>query len=169
MKFISVLDKFEGNLWSYHVVIPAKIAIQYISGENDRRVICTFNNQIEFQCALMHKGDGDYFINVNKKIREELNLKPGNQVTVGLEKDDSEYGLPMPDELKETLLQDENGDILFHALTPGKQRTLIYIAGSVKDTQKRINRALAIVTHLKNMNGKINFKQLNEMLKLMKD
>ena len=169
MKFISVLDKFEGNLWSYHVVIPAEIASQYISGENDKRVICTLNNQIEFQCALMHKGDGDFFINVNNKIREGLNLKPGNEVTVSLEKDYSEYGLPMPDELKETLLQDENGDILFHALTPGKQRTLIYIAGSVKDTQKRINRALAVVTHLKNTNGKINFKQLNEMLKLMKD
>ncbi len=169
MEFKSVLDKFEGNLWSYHVIIPAEMALEYILNENDRRVICTLNDKITFQCALMHKGNGDYFINVNKKIREALNLNLGNEVAIKLQKDHSEYGLPMPEEFKETLLQDEEGDKLFHSLSQGKQRTLIYIAGSVKDTQKRINRAIVILTHLKITKGKINFKQLNEMFKIMKD
>ena len=167
MEFISVLEKFDGNLWSYHIVVPAGIAEQYISGEADRRVICSLNNKISFQCALMHKGDGNYFININKKMRDQLGLKLGSQVEYSLEKDESEYGLPMTDELKETLLQDEEGSEIFHSLTLGKQRTLIYIAGSVKDTQKRINRALAIISHLKITKGKINFKQLNEGIKMM--
>ena len=111
-------------------------------------------------------GDGSYFISVNKKIRDKLKLTPGTEVIVHLEKDESEYGLPMPEEFMESLIQDEIGNQIFHSLTPGKQRTLIYIAGSVKDTQKRINRALAIITHLKNTNGKINFKQLYEAMKL---
>jgi len=167
MEHISILEKFDGNLWSYHIVVPDEIAKHYISGDSDRRVICTLNNRTSFQCALMHKGDGNYFININKKIRENLGLKPGSHVTYSLEKDESEYGLPMTDELRETLLQDEEGNEIFHALTMGKQRTLIYIASSVKDTQKRINRALAIVTHLKITKGKINFKQLNEGIRVM--
>ncbi|MBC7390145.1 MAG: DUF1905 domain-containing protein [Opitutaceae bacterium] len=166
MNFTAVLEKFEGNLWSYYLVVPVSIALPYISDDGDRRVVCTLNNQTEFQCALMHKGDGNFFININKKIRDSLKLKLATQVSVSLRKDESEYGLPMPDELNETLLQDEDGHEIFHALSPGKQRTLIYIASSVKDTQKRINRAIAIVTHLKSTNGKINFKQLNELLKI---
>jgi uncharacterized protein YdeI (YjbR/CyaY-like superfamily) len=87
-------------------------------------------------------------------------------VSVLLKKDESEYGLPMPEELQELLLQDEEGDRLFHALTIGKQRTLLYIVGSVKDTGKRISRALAIVNHLKATGGKIDYKKLNEAIRL---
>lgn len=38
----------------------------------------------------------------------------------------------MPEELEELLHQDEEGNRLFHALTPGKQRTLLYYIGAPK-------------------------------------
>ena len=165
MDFKSTLQKLD-TLYSYHIGVSTAIAEKYITPQSDRRVICTLNNSLSFQCALMHMGDGSYFISVNKKIRDKLKLTPGTEVSVHLEKDESEYGLSMPEEFMETLNKDEEGSQIFHSITPGKQRTLIYIAGSVKDTQKRINRAIAIVTHLKNTNGKINFKQLYEAMKL---
>jgi len=162
-----VLEKFDGNLWSYHLVVLKEIAENFISAENDRRVVCTINKKTSFQCALMHKGDGNYFININKKIRDAEKLKLGESVYIDLAKDTSKYGLPITDEMKECLEQDEEGSAIFHALTSGKQRTLIYIASQVKDTQKRISRALAILSHLKSTKGKINYKQLNETIKAM--
>jgi hypothetical protein len=163
--FTAIIEKFNSNLWGFHFCISAEIGNLFITEGNDRRVICTLNGKEEFQCALMPKGDGNFFINVNKKLRDALKLNIGSVVNVLLKKDESEYGLPMPEELQELLLQDEDGDKLFHALTIGKQRTLLYIVGSVKDTGKRISRALAIVNHLKANGGKINYKKLNEDLK----
>lgn len=160
------MEKFDSNLWGFHFCVSAEIGNQFVTEGNDRRVICTLNDKQEFQCALMPKGDGNFFINVNKKLRDALKLAIGSQVSVLLKKDESEYGLPMPEELKELLLQDEEGDKLFHELTIGKQRTLLYIVGSVKDTGKRISRALAIINHLKATGGKIDYKELNEGLRL---
>lgn len=87
------------------------------------------------------------------------------QVQATLRKDDSKYGLPMPEEMQEVLDSDEEGNRLFHALTPGKQRTLLYIAGFPKTSDKRISRAIVIVEHLKANHGKIDFKMLNQALK----
>lgn len=113
----------------------------------------------------MPKGDGGFFININKKIRDSLQLKIGMQVQATLRKDDSKYGLPMPEELDELFKMDEEGNRLFHALTPGKQRTLLYIVGFPKTSDKRITRAIAVVEHLKANNGKIDFKMLNVALR----
>ena len=90
-----------------------------------------------------------------------MGLKIGSKVSVKLCKDESEYGLPMPEELAELLAQDEEGDRLFHALTPGKIRTLLYIIGQPKNSDDRLHRALAVVEHLKMYKGKIEYKQLN--------
>jgi uncharacterized protein YdeI (YjbR/CyaY-like superfamily) len=114
---------------------------------------------------LLPRGDGSFLITVNKKLRDSLGLKIGSKVSVSLWKDESEYGLPMPEELAELLKQDEDGNRLFHALTPGKLRTLLYIVGQPKNSDARLLRALAIVEHLKTNKGKINYRQLNEEMK----
>ncbi len=65
------------------------------------------------------------------------------------------------EELAELLAQDEEGNRFFHALTPGKLRTLLYIVGQPKNSDIRLHRALAIVEHLKMNQGKIDYKTLN--------
>lgn len=162
--FYSTLKKFNSPLWTYHLEIPEEIALELISGK-DRRVVCTLNDKKKFQCALMPDGDHYWFININKRLRDTLKLQVGEKINVKLEKDNSEYGLPVTEELKELLDQDQEGNSLFHSLTPGKQRNLIYIAGQVKNPAKRLTRALVIVNHLKIHNGQINFKALNQELK----
>ena len=164
MEFTALLDNFNSPLWGHHIVVPAALAAPFIDG-NDRRVVCTLNGSVAFQCALMPKGDGNFFININKKLRDKLKLHEGAQVAVELSKDESEYGLPMPEELAELLAQDEAGNRLFHALPPGKQRNLLYIAGSPKTSDTRLKRSIVLVEHLKSHDGKIDFKRLNEDLK----
>lgn len=164
LHFTSTLELSNNKLWGAHFVVPDIIARVFVSNDA-RRVVCVLNEKIEYQCALLPKGDGAFLITVNKKMRDTLGLKAGSPLAVSLRKDESEYGLPMPDELDEVLRQDEPGSRLFHALTPGKIRTLLYIVGQVKDPDKRIGRALAILEHLKANEGKINYRQLNEQIR----
>ena len=168
MKFTAVLAKSESPLWSFHIPVPEGVAQHFLS-QNHKRVVCNLNGKEEFQCALMPKGDGSYFIIANKQLRNKLHLKVGDEVNVFLKKDESKYGLPMPEELQELLNQDGEGNRLFHALTPGKQRNLLYIAGKPKRAETRLKKSIVIVEHLKAQKGKIDFKQLNVDMKNAND
>ncbi len=163
-EFTAILQKFDSNLWFYYILVPEAICEPFI-GEKEKRVVCTLNGTEEFQCALMPKGEGGYFININKKLRDKLKLNIGDAVTASIRKDDSQYGLPMPEEMAELMQQDDEGNRLFHALTPGKQRNLLYIVGSPKTSETRLKRAVVCIEHLKVNGGKIDFKRLNEDLK----
>jgi hypothetical protein len=158
--FIALLDKFDSNLWHFHVPVPKKTADKFIDG-NDRRIVCTLNKTETFQAALMPDGKGDFFILVNKKLRDKLKVQDMDEILVELEKDTSEFGLPMPEEFAELLEQDDQGKDHFMALTDGKKRTLLYIIGKPKGADLRIRNGIAVLTHLKRNEGKINFKQLN--------
>lgn len=164
IEFTSIIENPNGKGWNFYFVVPNEIAAQLIEN-GSRRVVCRLNDSVEYQCGLIPHGKGQFAVMVNKKTREELNLHINSQVQVALRKDTSKYGLPMPEELEEVFRQDEEGDRLFHALTSGRQRTLLYLVSSVKDSEKRIMRAIAIVEHLKATNGKVNMKQLNESLR----
>lgn len=163
MEFTAPIEKHDSEVWFYHIVVPQEIVDHFLN-DGGQRVVCTLNGKESFQCALM-PADGKRFININKKLRDKLGLVLGEPVTASLSKDTSEYGLPMPDEFREMLNQDPVGDRLFHELTPGKQRNLLYIAGGVKSIDKRIERAIVIVEHLKTHQGKIDFKALNVEMK----
>jgi hypothetical protein len=164
LQFTSVLEKSGNRLWGCHVGVPDRIAAQLTDG-GSRRVVCTLNGSTEFQRALIPHGEGLFVITVNKTLRETLRLDIGRQVTVTLRNDESTYGLPMPAELEELLRQDREGDHLFHALTPGRRRNLLYIVGAVKNGQGRAVRAVAVITHLKQNGGRVNFRQLYASLR----
>ena len=144
--------------------IPARIGKKFEKKDGSRRVVCTISDSEGFQCALL-PSDGDFVIVVNKKKRDQLGIAAGDRIDVELKVDDSKYGLPMPEELQEVLNQDPDGDKLFHALTAGKQRSLLYLIGKVKDIDRRIHTALVCIDHLKKNEGVIIGEQLHEELK----
>jgi len=159
------LEKTNSSLgWNYHIPIANDLAQKFIDGEN-RRIICTLNKKVKIHSALMPDGSGHWFVFVNQNIRKQLMLDAGDELNVTLEKDKSAYGAQMPLELAELLNQDDRGSKYFHALTPGKQRTLMYIISKVKNTNSRLNKALAIVHHLNESEGKLDFKRLNVLIK----
>ena len=73
--------------------------------------------------------------------------------------------MPMPEELGELLLIDELGSQYFHALTPGKQRALIYQVAKPKREATRLRKAVGILDYLKSVRGKLDFKELNEFVR----
>lgn len=166
--FDSTIYRFDSDLWHFHFPVKSEMVKDLIKDKN-RRVVCNLSKVYEFQCALMPDGNGDFFINVNQEIRKKLKLDEGSKVTVALWKDESEYGLPIPPEFEELLIQDEEGAKLFHALTPGKIRTLLHIIAKPKNTMIRLNCGLAVLHHLKHQKGKIEYKQLQIDLKSFKN
>ncbi|OGU74557.1 MAG: hypothetical protein A3H45_10950 [Ignavibacteria bacterium RIFCSPLOWO2_02_FULL_55_14] len=162
--FTSSLEKSTNKLWGCHVRVPGSVAATLIRGM-DRRVLCSMNGTPERQCAIVAYEKGSFVITVNAEQRKTLRLDFGASVKVRLRKDTSEYGLPMPEELNELLRQDKDGRRLFHALTPGRLRTLLYIVGKGSSVDQRLHRSTVIVRHLKENSGKINYKQLSIALK----
>ena len=145
----------EKPMYHYLLIEKAWVAPLGFTG-NVRRVVCTMNGEFSFQCSLMPNGRGAYYISVNKENRTRLGIIPGDTVHVELTRDTSKYGLPMPGELQEVLAQDPDGDRLFHALTNGKQRTVLYYVSKQKNIDRKIKAALIIIEHLKTNEGKID-------------
>lgn len=73
--------------------------------------------------------------------------------------------MEMPQVLEAVLEQDPDGSQHFHALTLGKQRNLIYLVSQVKNEQSQMKRSLAMMEHLRENRGELNFKMLNELIK----
>lgn len=163
MKLKVPILKFESDLWSYYVAIPKAIGNKFIEGD-DRRVICTIENGRPIHSALMSKGDV-YSIYVKKDFLKKHALAEGDEVEVTLQKDRSEYGMPIPESFQVLLDQDMEGSRYFHQLSKGKQRSLIHIVGKVKNVDSQLAKGLAIMHHLKEAQGELDFKRLNVLIK----
>ena len=145
-KFESHLGHFDNNVYGYHFLVDESIARKFIDGTN-RRVLVTVNNDIKFRGGLMGSNEGWYIL-LNQKIVNQLNLEIGDKLSIVMEKDHSEYGMDMPEELQVLLDQDDEGRKYFEALTPGKQRNLIYLVNKVKSPDARLNKALGYCSSL---------------------
>lgn len=162
VSFESTLTKSASG-WLYLPVSP-EIAERFPISSKTRRVVCTLNGSYTYQCALV-PGKGIFSIGVNKPIREKLGLNEGDIVGVKIEADTSKYGMPMPEEFEEVLRQDPEGDRLFHALTPGKQRSLLYMIANPKNIDSRIHLGLIVLEHLKDNGGKLDPERLHYEMK----
>ena len=164
VKFKTTLTRSPADSGWHFLIVTKEIVAKFGFEGKFKRVVCTINGGESFQCALMPSGDLFYII-VNKRKRDALGIVAGETVNVLLEKDESKYGLPMPKEFAEVLKQDGEGDRLFHGLTAGKQRSILYLLSRPKDLDVRIHQGLLIVEHLKENDGKIIDKNLYEELK----
>lgn len=164
LSFDSILEKYEDNLYNYHLKVPEDIVAK-IKKEKMNRFMCSMNKGSEFHASLIPAGEGIYFIKINKELRQEHKIKLGDTVTVSIEKDNSKYGMPLPEEMEELFLHDPEGDHLFHQLTPGKQRSLLYLVVKIKSKEKRIEKSFIILEHLKEQKGSLDFKILNQDFK----
>ena len=166
MKKISIkvpLGDKRSNLWGFHFRIPEEVAIKFKNGK-DRRIIATFNNQIKNHCAIMPSHEGP-FIMLNKQLVQQLNIEEGDLVAIQIEKDNSEFGMPICEEFEAVILGDKEVFNHFKRLTPGKQRNLIHLVNKIKSPDIKMIRSMAIAHHLMEAKGKLEFKQLNNTIK----
>ncbi len=157
------LQNFRNNLWSYYLSIPKELGDTFIEGDN-RRVLCFINDQPPIHSALMPKGD-EYTIYIKKDFKQKLKIEEGDEVSLAIEKDSSDFGIPLPESFELLLAQDDVGRDYFLALTKGKQTSLVYLVNKVKNIDSQLAKGLAIMHHLKEAKGMLDFKRLNVLIK----
>jgi len=162
--FKAKVQLLDSPIWGCVVPIPNEIS-QPIVEAHGKRIVCQINGKIAYQCALMPDGNGGYFVLLNKDNRKKLGVDIGDEIELSIQPDESKYGLPMPEEFEEFLLQDPELDRLFHDLTPGKQRALLHQIGSPKRAETRMKKAVVVAEYLKVNNGQLDFKALNQAYK----
>jgi len=163
MDFQGKLEKFDFNHWHFHIPVSDEIVNQMMD-EQHRRVLIWIQGSGPYHLALM-KSKKYWYILVNQELRKRLELDETHQFQVRIERDHSEFGHDVPEELQVLLDQDVEGNGFFRNLTPGKQRSLIYLVTTVKNPESRMKKSLAIINHLKLSKGKLDFKQLNSLIK----
>ncbi len=139
------IQKFDSGM---HYIMIDDNLVELYKSKGSKRAICTLNSE-RFHCAFMPKKEGGYFINLGSGICKKLNLKVGDSIYPTFEEDLSEFQFEMPEEFAEVLAQDPDADTIFQNLSDGNKRSLIYLIGLVKSTDKRIERALKIAEKLK--------------------
>jgi hypothetical protein len=118
-------------------------------GGHKTRLICKINQQAGFPCAVMPHGNGSNYIMLSKEKFKKFKLNYDDVYRIELLKDESEYGMPMPEELEEVLKQDPEGKARFNLLSPGKQRNIIYYTSKIKSQNLRVERAWLYINNLK--------------------
>lgn len=166
MKFNATIDAFSENMMFYenHIRIPEDVFESMSKITEMKRILCKINHLEPFHCAMLPHGNYHYIL-INKEIFKKLQIQKGEIVSVMIEQDDSEYGLPMSEEMQEVLNADPEGNELFQRLTPGKKRTLIHLVNKVKNSSLKIEKSFVILDHLKNHRGVLDFRNLQEDFK----
>lgn len=166
MKFKTTLQKENyHNIYHTFFFVPDNVVSKLLEGSANKRVVCTVNGKVKYHCAFHGDGTGRHRIMLNQQRVKELGLMSGETIEVELEKDTSEYGVEMSEELREVLDQNPDADRIFHTFTKGMQRTLIYWVDNVKSSEIKIRRALVMTDHIVAQNGKPDYKQLNADIK----
>jgi hypothetical protein len=162
--FTGSISYFDSQVWSRYIDVPDDI-VQQFKKIGAKRFLCTFNDEVTKHCALLSHGDGRYFVMINQEEFKKLGFDIDQEVSITLEEDKSDYGMPMPEEMRELLHQDPIANKYFHSLTPGKQRGLLYIIGKPKGTETRLRKAITVCEYLKSSQGNLDYRELNQAFK----
>jgi hypothetical protein len=147
VSFSTTILESLGMSGHHFIEVPIEIANEFTE-KSKVRVICNINDVFEFQCALMPQ-KGYFYIGMGKSIMKKAGVAKGEKIQVILQKDESEYGLLMPEVLQEILEQDEEANKAFHALTSGRQRSIIHLVSKAKRLDTQIKRAVIITENIK--------------------
>lgn len=148
VSFASRIGKLDYLMGVHYVEIPATI-VKKLGGLNKHRWLCSINSLSKFQCGMMGLGEGKGYITLSKKKLKEFSIALGDSIRVTLEPDHSEFGMEVPEELIEIFAQDPEAEKRFMNISGGKQRNIIYYVAGVKNSDKRIERALKLLNNLK--------------------
>ena len=162
--FKGAVKKMQSSVWGHAVKVDQKIH-EHFKKKKITRIIATIQDTKKIHCAFIPDGEGGSYILLNKEIRKELRIEEGDTVSISVEEDDSKYGMPLPEEMEELFYQDPEGNEVFHSLTMGKQRSLLYMVGKPKSSASRLKKALTIIDYLKYTGGNLDYKELNEAFK----
>lgn len=129
--------------------VPGATAAALLALPSGKRVFASYDGGEAEQTRLLPDGDGGHYLLLSVEHQQAYGLRHGDQVHVQLLPDDSDYGMPLPAEWAECLAGDGELDRAFHALTPGRQRRILYVVGAPKTAATRERKAAGCAAYLR--------------------
>ena len=114
------------------------------------RALLSFKGGGPYHRALQRRKDGYALIVLSKEVLEQIGGLAGDLIEFTIQPDRSEYGMPFPEEFRETLALDPEAEEAFKALPIGRKRGVLHYIHSGKSVETRIKRALEISEKMKN-------------------
>ncbi|WP_343636804.1 YdeI/OmpD-associated family protein [Fluviicola sp.] len=138
------------NYWFVEITpdILAQLPGRKEKGDFNQRLLVTLDSKVRWQAGILALGEGSGLITVQKDRLKKLGKTLGDFVTVQLEKDESEFGVPLPEEIKEYWIQVPESKDRFDALTPGMKRYILNHISTAKSIEKRLERTHSLMTNL---------------------
>lgn len=147
------------------VEVPPAILEQlpgkFEKGNFNQRLIITLDGKISWQCGILAMGEGSGCITVNAPRLKKIGKAVGDEVDVSLAKDDSEYGVPVAEEITVLWEQDPETFRRFSNLTPAMQRYILNFVSTAKTPEKRLERTVLLFRNLVRLpEGKETFRAI---------
>ncbi len=143
-QILGQLEKRKGGY--YFLKIMEGVVNQFKNGKHTR-LICTVDQTLAFSCGLNHFGDGNFFIILSTKKVKDLGRSVGDSIAFELRQDPNPLGVDLPEVLTILLEQDERLKQKFESLTPGKKRSLVHAVSRIKDIDKQVEKASALLNN----------------------
>lgn len=160
--YCSEIVECNHKLWPFQLPVPAVIAENFSINGIDR-VVCKVKT-LEWQCSIIKEHEY-FYIMLNQSRIKAFNLSVNEPLEVTLTEDTTKYGVDVPECLEACLNDTPQAREYFEVLTVGKIRSLIHIVAKVKSPSGQLSKARAIVHHLLEDEGNLDFKRLNVIIK----
>ena len=127
------------------------ITTTLLAGPSGTRVLASYNGGAIDQTRLLPAGDEGhgYYLLLSVEKQKQFGLTEGDEVEVQLLPDTSDYGMPIPEEWSTMLDADPALARDFDALTPGRQRRILYVVGKPKGAATRARKAEGAAAYLR--------------------
>ena len=147
IKFTTQIEDKKNYIGWIHIIVPADIAAKlHPEDKTSFRIKGMIDNYSFSGISLLPAGEGNYFMALNAGIRKKIIKQSGDEVTVQLEKDVSEYQLP---EMLVTCLEDEpEAYKFFTSLPKGHQRYYGNWIDTAKTAETKVKRVAEIINAL---------------------
>lgn len=151
------------NYWFIELTpaILEQLPGRHEKGDFNQRLLITLDKKVSWQCGVLALGEGSGLITIQQNRLKQLGKTLGDLVQVTLEKDESEFGTEVADEILEYWEQVPETKMRFDQLSPGMKRYILNYINGVKSPVKRSERTHLLLSNLlKATPGKENFRFL---------
>lgn len=149
-----LLPRGVGGAWSC-IQIPFDVPAAL--GSKSRIPVKGTVNGFPFRSSVFPTGDGNFFLMVNKTMQQGARVHLGERVQVVLERDNEPRVIAIPKELAEELNRNAEAKAAFQRLPYSHQKEYvdwITEAKQVETRRRRIEKALAMLTEGRKLNGR---------------
>jgi hypothetical protein len=145
--FAAPLLRHADGMRQHYLPLPAEVA-DALAAAGVRRVVGTLNGH-PVSRGVQGRKDGERFLLLGQDLLREIGVTYGETVFAVLRPDPEPDRVELPQEFAAALAADPEAAARFHAMTPGRQRSLAYYAGSAKRPETRQARALELAHKLR--------------------